>query len=219
MESYDPCTLTTQDNYPEREDDIIDNETLSYIPIQISQTPAEFLIDSGSSANHISANLVDKLHLKTTAHKKPITVSLANGKIATTTRFCIAKIQFTPTIEHIVKLNVFNMEYDGILGKAWLKNADPTPLVDFKNETLTLNNVVIPLKNQVSTRTQLSAMQWKKATKKKDQQMYLALIRKTDSPDKQDPDDKVHPEVQALLKEYKDVFPDDLPLELPPSRT
>lgn len=213
----DPCNDPNALSVPEQ----YDNEPLSFLPAKILDYDIECLIDSGSTACHISYNVVKRLNLSTQPHKTPITISLADNSPTTSSRYCIAKIKFAPNICHLLKLNVIDIKFDLVLGKNWIKHAIPRPDIDWSSETVTINNICLPLttRNRHDTLNILSALQFARAVKKQKSQPYLAIIRPPAIPDTTTTSiAHDNPDIEKILRDYQDVFPNSLPKHLPPHR-
>ena len=199
------------------ETSIPNNAPLSFVKAHINTHEVTCLIDNGASSCHINYETVQRLGLETIRNPHPPTIITANKDHTTSTDYCIVRIYFTPSIYHVVQLNVYDMDHEIILGKNWQKYAIPTPLIDLPNETLSLDNVKIPLITLDQPENLISVMQYKDLIKK--YPSFLCVVRAIPTtPDPPSPPPSTSPEINQLLKEFEDVFPDELPLSLPPPR-
>jgi hypothetical protein len=110
-----------------------------------------------------------------------------------------------------------DMKFDAILGKKWLSRSTPQPVIDFARHIVCISNVFIQGYCSPSHAPVLLAMQFKCSIRH--DQAYLCIVRNEDSSSSPAVTKMVdNPAMQELLSRYQDVFPDDLPKDLPPSR-
>ena len=121
-----------------------------------------------------------------------------------------------------LNLHVIDLPYhDIILGKPWLEKIQPQ--INWKSNWITIKTkdgelVLKPSQFLASPTKQLaliSSLQAKRAIQK-DSHMFLCIVGLIN-------DDNgirklVDPRVQSLVEEYSDIFPQELPKELPPER-
>ena len=168
------------------------------------------LIDSGATHNFISSSLIDPSLLSSTPHK----VSLADGK-SIKHLGSVDKYLILGDYKDSLKFEVIEISFDVILGQPWLAKLNPS--IDWKNKSLKFefNN-----KSYLLTATKdtafpvvnvVSCSQLHKDVKDADE-IFACFVQ--DAKLTNVADIHTHP----LLSEYKDVFPDDLPNELPPIR-
>jgi hypothetical protein len=191
-------------------------EPLLYIASKINGLDAECMLDSGASFSYISHETVRRIGIKTTRRKTPLTANMVDRRPISSTRFCIVKIEFGKEITQTVMLNVVDMEFEVLLGKNWLARSQPTPVVDWKNNTVQIGSEIIQGKVSPTHVTVLSATQFKRQLRT--EQAFLCLIRPHTDDEDVNPPETQPKEVQQLLEKYKDVFPNELPHELPPKR-
>jgi hypothetical protein len=172
------------------------------------------LIDPGSNLSYIAPKTVDKCKLQPQKQTKPWLVQLATGtkrKVVEAIPACQLMLGEFPTQ---ATLNVLPLgSYDLLIGMDWL--AAHKAKLDCYHKTLecvskegkriTLQGIRKP----VSVR-QISALQMRKYCRK-GCPLYAIQVLKTIEGAKPSPDD--HP----ILREYRDVFPEEVP-GLPPRR-
>jgi hypothetical protein len=180
----------------------------------ISNHLVSVLIDPGSNLSYIAPKVVDKCKLQPQKHTKPWLVQLATGtrrRVAEVIPACQLMLGKSPTQ---ATLNILPLgSYDLLIGMDWL--AAHKARLDCYHKTLecvskegkriTLQGIRKP----VSVR-QISALQMRKYCRK-GCTLYAIQVLKTIEGDKPSPDD--HP----ILREYRDVFPEEVP-GLPPRR-
>ena len=180
------------------------------------------MLDSGATANFASASFIKKYHLKTTPVNGP-SVRVADGTVyhcqeAITT----AALKIGPYQEK-VRFYVLPLQgHDMILGRPWLQQHNPD--IDWIQDTLTMNHMGHQIKLQANmdytprAHGILSAIQTIRAIEK-GAECYLAVIRGIDAEANPDTIRNAYAgEVDRLLEEFKDVFPEDLPSKPPPHR-
>lgn len=198
----------------------LDSSPLFKLKATIQDFPIQVLIDSGASSNFISKNVVTNLKLKTNPLPHALPIKLPNGKICESTQ---ALEQVTITINDfscLVDLNVLPLDgLEVVFGKPWLNFFNPS--IDWPTNTMTIettsrryhlggehnNN----MKNVVTQLNYISSREIKKELKT-GSELYLCIIK----------DDNIAHDIpqdaRAIIKEYSQVFPDDLP-GLPPPRS
>ena len=179
---------------------------LLFLDILVNEHPARALVDSGSSGNFISEKLVADTRIGVETRAVPLSITLADGRSYTCHHDVPVRIQYT-TETGSLTLVVAPIHHDVILGKPWLERYNP--VINW-----TTNELVMPreLKEQDAL---LSALQMKRIMSGKEQEVYVAVVTE----DKTLGTAPTDHECQALLQEYDDVFPNDLPAELPPPRS
>jgi hypothetical protein len=172
------------------------------------------LIDPGSNLSYVAPQTVDKCKLQPIRHVKPWLVRLATGtkrKVAEVIPACQFIMGGLPTR---ATLNILPLgSYDLLIGMDWLA-AYKTKL-DCYHKTLECVNeegrktTLQGIQKPVSVR-QISTLQMKKYCRKG---CSLYAIQVLESVENDKPNLEDHP----ILREYKDVFPEEVP-GLPPRR-
>jgi len=177
----------------------------------------DVMIDSGASANYISRESVRRLQLPTCKKQQVAVVTFANGQPYQCTRYCHVKLRLANGYSPLIQFNVVDMKFDAILGKKWLARTFPQPVIDFAKNTIRIGDVFIQGYTSPSHTQVLSAMQFKRSIRH--DQAYLCVVRNKEVDSGSSVPKMVdNPAMQELLSRYQDVFPDDLPKDLPPSR-
>ena len=169
--------------------------------------------------NFISARVVERLKLKTKkVPNQPL--SFANGTQAD----CNQEIETLLTIQNLeepIRLKLAPLpSHDVILGKPWLEKRNPR--IDWVNNTIdiTINNRTYRLESKPKpnacpepTSKHISAIQTKRSN---NDEIFLAIVNQigTENESEKPTEALGHP----LLKDFADVFPEDLPKRLPPER-
>lgn len=215
---------------PLNNEDILSSYPLSNELLQVSgkllNCPVSVLIDGGAQGNFVSAELVRRLRLRTTVTKTPVVCSVADGRSYVCNQE-LANVPFFGPHGYSERLNlrVIPTHHNVILGKPWLALVDATVnwrsnLVKFArhNRLFTWKAVLL---NRLVTPT-LSALQVKRLSKKKGAETHVVLVNAVD----QSPavNHKVAPgphmaTCNQLLADFPEVFPAELPRQLPPKRT
>jgi hypothetical protein len=186
------------------------------------------IVDSGSTDNLISTEMVEKLELETTKHPSPYKVSwLQKGHWVSVTKQCLVKFKIGNYHDEIL-CDVIPMDVCHILlGRPW--QYDRNVVHDGRMNTYTLEkdgrtHRLLPIKDKevkpevtstillMSRKELLTEME-----KNEDPQFFvvkkprivLTSTRVDDLPD----------EIQELLGEFADIIVDELPRSLPPMRS
>ena len=182
------------------------------------------LIDGGAGGNFISNATMNKYAFK--KYKIPeYLLVFANGE-KTKCNQRTQKLNFElQGYKSDIELDVAPIDkYDIILGKPWLSQENPC--INWKNNTITLNQegqqtIVTPNMAEENVQKEVavvSAMSIKREAKQvqKNCDMYLYLVKVNSN------DDTVEAQelskVAPLIKDFADIFPDDLPYGPPPER-
>lgn len=181
---------------------------LLYINVRIDGRPVRALIDSGASGNFISKNVVERANIMVSPKISPQDVILADGRKHRCQSFAPVRIQYDDNDEDHLNLDIIPIQQDVILGKPWL--ARYNPVINWAT-----NELIMPRKEERSLL--LSALQLKRLMASGEQELHLAMVTVVENQNSEE--DTKDPECQRLLEEHMDVFPDDLPAELPPSRS
>jgi hypothetical protein len=186
------------------------------------------IVDSGSTDNLVSTEMVEKLELETTNHPSPYKVSwLQKGHQVSVTKQCLVDFkmgeykdkvlcdvipmdvchvllgrpwQYDRNVVHDGRMNTYTLEKDGMTHKL-------LPIKDKEVKPEVSNTILL-----MSGKELLTEME-----KKEDPQFFvvrkprivLTSTRVDDLPD----------EIQELLGEFADIIVDELPRSLPPMRS
>lgn len=184
----------------------------------IGHEAARILVDSGSSKNFVAQHFVDSRGFKT-SNVEPFSVILANG----------LKSQVTTTLSNVhlklgryrnkVSLDVIPLDYyDAILGTPWLLQSAATMnfsnftiSVEYNGESITLHPGTVT--SEDAHLNLITHKQLKRVARKPDAEVFLCAVTTTD-------DNGVEglEQAKAILDDFQDVFPEDLPSGLPPDR-
>ena len=187
------------------------------------------LLDSGSTHDFISTDLVKKHNISTTTGSDVLNVTLADGSVRSQP---ITKTDSLKTVvgdfsEHQQFL-VFPMtRYDVILGKPWLTRTNPQ--INFRTNEIKLEGGSIICQPSESDGTDksnppietflISGKQARHAMRGGAEGILAYVTADPDEPQTVDsPGREDQKDFKDLLKEFGDVFPDELPNKLPPRR-
>ena len=180
--------------------------------------PVSVLLDGGASCNFISTDLVRRLErLKKVPLADPQPVRVGNKSTIHSTHLCFGNLQYG-TYKETLKLYEIDTQYDIILGIGWLRRLNPA--IDWRDGTISFEHrgasiVISSDVSEGSTRVELlNHLQFKRAMRKRGGELYLAHVRADEPPETQEHGRHA----AAILKEFGDVFPEDLPDTLPPKR-
>ena len=204
-----------------------------------------FLIDSGASECFVGKTFAEKSGLKMTKTKEKLTINLADGTVRVS-NWILKQGCVTMGNEHaeFLDFSILSLpKYDAILGKPWLDRWNP--VINWQENSLqwrvgkrwiTVDGVQDPQRPTIVSSIfdqgmiieQISAQRMRKLAKT--DAVYVAIIRTTNEEREQqtkpgtvtvneDSTETDFPvEVQAILIDFSDVFPKDLPSGLPPAR-
>ncbi|XP_021731525.1 uncharacterized protein LOC110698413 [Chenopodium quinoa] len=210
----------------------IQRENVFLTKCKVNEDVCDLIVDSGSEANVVSSDLVTKLDLETTRHPTPYKLSwLDKSKSTGVRKQCLVKFQIGSYVDEIL-CDVIPMDACHILlGRPW--QSDKKSVHDGLSNTYTITHqgskkVLHPLPPQKSL-SQTQSPPPQKEPKRKDI-LLLSLKEFENSLEKEDEvfllfSKEEHegfvqqnPRLAALIKEYEDVFPNELPQGLPPIR-
>jgi hypothetical protein len=191
------------------------------------------IIDSGSTNNLVSTDMVEKLELKTTLHSRPYKVSwLQKGHQVMITKQCLVEIKIGGCKDEIVcdviPMDVIPMDvFHILLGRPW--HFDRNVIHDGRKNTYTLEkngrtHMLFPIEEKrvkEEGRTGILLMSGKELLKevKDEQEMKFVVIRKPKVILTSTSMDDLPEEVQELLDNFVDIVVDELPNSLPPIRS
>jgi hypothetical protein len=186
---------------------IVGGNGLLYVEGRIVGNTVRCLVDSGASHNFISPSLLPRSF--------PITgtggsVNLADGS----SKNCAGPVQLAVSVqgrELVSSFLIMSSTFDVILGLPWLSQAKP--VIDWTLRTLKIA-VDADVKERTAPRMALNAMETEillNSDIEDIEDIYVMSIVESSGQEQ-------HPAVAGLLKEFSGVFPDALPMELPPER-
>jgi len=200
---------------------------------QLNGSAATMMIDSGASSEFIDEEYARRCGL--VLSPSDCTIRLADGTVTpalgqVTLSFSLGVATGKPAPVFTAVFTVTPLKgYDAILGLTWLAEHDV--LVGWRNRTIEVRTDGMPsfhikplectgeFANSPGLAT-LSLNGLSRAHKRKEvEEIYVIFAQSTDEPTPSaavEPDQ--HPIAAALLKEFADVFPDELPAGLPPVR-
>lgn len=184
--------------------------------------PARILLDPGSAANFVSAQFVQQHHLPATTMDTPLVTTAFNGTLGTTNlELCQAPYQIGDLAAQADFYVSDLSHHDAILGMPWMEDFEQDILhYHWQRKQLTLQHQgrTITLEGAMSTQsaTLVSAADITSDLKDLQDGEEVGLLFLSDACS-QDTNTK-DPALEQLLKEFQDVFPEDLPAQLPPPR-
>lgn len=186
-----------------------------------NKSQGTIMVDGGSTGNFISAAFAHRLGLPLIHIDHTIQVRLANGHIDTCHKRAVVTFStqgYQETIHATVLSSLSGA--DLILGMPWLKAHNPS--IDWRTHEIKLTfGSAKPCKlgpdPSVTIHARLvTSKQFAHLARQHD--VYLAIVRPIKTATPETPPSE-HPRATALRREYADVFPENLPPGLPPSRT
>ncbi|XP_072987259.1 uncharacterized protein [Typha latifolia] len=187
------------------------------------------IVDSGSCINAVSSTIISKLNLRAVSHPNPYKVSWINSTTLEIKERCLVLIEFT-TYKDKIWCDVLTMDVGQIiLGRPWLFDKDVhiygrSNICMFEHEGKKIK--ILPSQprggkmekksdpihsdNKVSL---ISARGIEREMSKGTPILILAAREILN-----EPSESIPFEATAVIEEFSDVFPEDLPDELPPMR-
>jgi hypothetical protein len=186
------------------------------------------IVDSGSTDNLVSTEMVEKLELKTIDHPSPYKVSwLQKGHQATVTKKCLVEFKIAgyndKILCDIIPMDVFHL----LLGRPW--KYDRNVIHDGRMNTYTLEkngrtHMLLSIKDKEvkpeisNTVLLMSGKELLTEVKKKEDPQFF-VVRKSRIVITSTRVDDLLDEVQELLEEFVDIIVDELPHSFPPMRS
>jgi hypothetical protein len=186
------------------------------------------IIDSGSTDNLVSTNMVEKLKFETTAHLNPYKVSwFQKGHQLMVNQQCKVEFKIGGYKDEIL-CDVMHMDvFHVLLGRPW--KYDRNVIHDGRKNTYTLEKngckyMLFPIENKgvkEESSPSILLMSGKELLKevKKEQEMHFVVVGKPRVILTGTSIDDFPIEVQELLDEFVDIVVDELPHSLPPIRS
>jgi hypothetical protein len=186
------------------------------------------IVDSGSTDNLVSTEMVEKLELETIDHPSPYRVSwLQKGHQVTVTKQCLVEFKIggynDKILCDVIPMDVCHL----LLGRPW--QYDRNVIHDGRMNTYTLEkngrtHMLLPIKDKEvkpEVRNTVLLMSGKELlieVKKKEEPQFI-VVRKPKIVLTSTRVDDLPEEVQELLEEFADIVVDELPRSLPPIRS
>jgi hypothetical protein len=186
------------------------------------------IVDSGSTDNLVSTEMVEKLELETIDHPSPYRVSwLQKGHQVNVTKQCLVEFKIGGYKDEIL-CDVIPMDVCHLLlGRLW--QYDRNVIHDGRKNTYTLEkngrtHMLLPIKDKEvkpgvrNTVLLMSGKELLTEVKKKEEPQFI-VVRKPRIVLTSTRVDDLPEEVQELLEEFTDIVVDELPRSLPPIRS
>ena len=206
--------------YPEKKHNKINEQyviasscSLLMMSGRINNLKTDILIDSGATHNFMSVEMFKKL--ETTLSKTNQHVNFANGETKECIGLTTIKLQVGEYLEDIVA-RIVPIKFDVILGMQWLTKHNPT--INWNTNTINFTNKGKQVSWKASehrSNTEISSLQLKRSIKDAEE-VYLVHIYNKEN--KREQQQQQQQQLHPIVKEFADVFPDDLPDGLPPKR-
>jgi hypothetical protein len=192
---------------------------------KINGRPAWILLDSGASKNFVDLKFVNKNRIgkKPT---QPFSVELADGrKKEVTTEVNINNLELDAYRTSGITAQVLELQrYDAILGKPWLYHANPN--IDWRTNTLSIQDGKRDIKVNASSSKKgkepecraLYISRQQLASVPQDEELFAICATADQNSHKEGSAPAPPPEEEKFIKEFQDVFPEELPNQLPPKR-
>jgi hypothetical protein len=186
------------------------------------------IVDSGSTDNLVSTEMVEKLELETTDHPSPYKVSwLQKGHQVSVTKQCLVEFKIggynDKVLCDVIPMDVCHL----LLGRPW--QYDRNVVHDGRMNTYTLEkngrtHMLLPIKDKEvkpevsNTVLLMSGKELLTEVKKKEDPQFF-VVRKPRIVLTSTRVDDLPDEIQELLEEFADIMVDELPHSLPPMRS
>jgi hypothetical protein len=178
------------------------------------------MVDSGSTGDFISEAYVSKYRMHRKSYESSKTVWLADGKQHTVTSYIVCVISIGGLTESVELAIIPLVGYDVILGTPWLQRHNPS--INWISYSISVNSngkqCELPLANITDTPVVelVSALQFKREVQH-GEELYLALVQSL-AEHSNDSKAAINSDASTIINEFKEVFPEELPSGLPPSR-
>jgi len=177
---------------------------------EVSGKVVNVMLDSGATSNFVSSRLVREASLPTNSVRNHSVVGF-DGHSQQVSCSCDVELHAWASLEKL-SCGVVDMPHDLILGLPWFESRNP--VVDWTARTVALRDQVPVNLKPVATPGRVEVVSLMQLQKNDpDDQFFLVLV---ETPTGQET--RQHPQIEQLLKEFRDVFPDDLPSGIPPDR-
>ena len=195
-----------------------------FVRVRVNGVVATAMVDSGATLNVLSARLASQAKISCLNMKNPLNATFVNGSRVAIMSQAISVPVSASGYNDALDFVVLDTTYDLILGMPWLVACNPDiswpdhKLSFYKNKRTIVWNGVKP-DASIST-VLLSSTQFRRAIRHADQ-TFLCMVQPTND-HTQASSNSSHQGPKwllDLLKEYNDVFPEKLPLDLPPKRS
>jgi hypothetical protein len=214
---------------PEKEvEDTAQRNRLFRTACKTKDRKCKVIVDSRSTDNLVSTEMVEKLELETTDHPSPYKVSwLQKGHQVSVTKQCLVDIKIggynDKILCDVIPMDVCHL----LLGRPW--QYDRNVVHDGKMNTYTLEkngrtHMLLPIKDkevkpEVNNRVLLMSGKELLAEVKKKEDPQFFVVRKPKVVLTSTRVDDLPEEIQELLEEFTDIVVDELPHSLLPMRS
>ena len=183
----------------------------------ISGIPARILVDDGAEINQLNMAFCHKhkIATQTTTHTASMANQVTQSLRVTTEPINVQIKGYTESMRFAVS----PLSYDLILGKQWTYRH--RALIDCYNNIITFRHkdeTLSIIADEPSTSSLVSVNNVIKS-ERIGYPTFAVMIRPEQKLEVQSDNKIAQPEIQELIKEYKDVFPEKLPSGLPPKRS
>jgi hypothetical protein len=210
---------------PEKEaENLVQRNRLFWTACKTKDRVCKVIMDSGSTDNLVSTEMVEKLELETIEHPSPYGVSwLQKGHQVNVTKQCLVEFKIEGYKDEIL-CDVIPMDVCHLLlGRLW--QYDRNVIHDGRKNTYTLEkngrtHMLFPIKDKETkpevsnTILLMSGKELLKEVKKKEDTQFI-MVKKPRIVLTSTRVDDLPKEIQKLLEEFADIVVDELPCSLP----
>jgi hypothetical protein len=181
------------------------------------------MVDGGSTGNFIDSKYVQEYQLHKHKLGEAKAVRLADGSTHLCRSYVTCYVRMG-TLKQLITLNVIPLDgYDAILGIPWLRLNNPEFNWEAGVVSVNIDGRLIELPKYIGNEARdsmlVSSLQFKRLVSQPQDEFGMLFINEIDDSEKRESGvARVDPRIKAVLEEYKDLFPDDLPSGLPPTR-